>query len=123
MQKVAIGLCALAAAVLGGMAPASAQKPLKIGLLLPYSGQFADTATQTDNGIKLYMKQHGDTVAGRKIEIIRKDVGGSAPDVAKRLAQEMVVRDGIDIIAGFILTPNAFADKLDLRDQHDEKAD
>jgi branched-chain amino acid transport system substrate-binding protein len=109
MQKVAIGLCALAVAVHGGMAPASAQKPLKIGLLLPYSGQFADTATQTDNGIKLYMKQHGDTVAGRKIEIIRKDVGGSAPDVAKRLAQEMVVRDGVDIIAGFILTPNAFA--------------
>ena len=61
---------------------------------------------QIDNGIKLYMKQNGDTVAGKKIEIIRKDVGGIAPDVAKRLAQELVVRDGVDILAGFALTPN-----------------
>ena len=53
-----------------------------------YSGQFADTAAQIDNGIKLYMKQHGDKVAGKKIEIIRKDTGGPNPDVAKRLAQE-----------------------------------
>ncbi len=88
---------------------AAAQEPLKIGLILPYSGQFADTATQMDNGIKLYMKQHGDTVAGRKIEIIRKDTGGVAPDVAKRLAQELVVRDGVDILVGFVLTPNALA--------------
>ena len=55
------------------------------------------------------MKQHGDTVAGRKIEIIRKDTGGIAPDVAKRLAQELVVRDGVEILAGFVLTPNALA--------------
>ena len=87
----------------------SAQESLKIGLILPYSGQFADTATQMDNGIKLYMKQNGDTVAGRKIEIIRKDTGGVAPDVAKRLAQELVVRDGVEILAGFVLTPNALA--------------
>ena len=88
---------------------AHAQETVKIGVILPYSGQFADTATQMDNGIKLYMKQHGDTVAGRKIEIIRKDTGGVAPDVAKRLAQELVVRDGVDILAGFVLTPNAIA--------------
>ena len=55
------------------------------------------------------MKQHGDTVAGRKIEFIRKDTGGIAPDVAKRLAQELVVRDNVDILAGFVLTPNALA--------------
>ena len=90
-------------------APAGAQGTVKIGLILPYSGQFADTATQIDNGIKLYMKQHGDTVAGKKIEIIRKDTGGPAPDVAKRLAQELVVRDNVDILAGFVLTPNALA--------------
>ena len=90
-------------------AAAQAQETIKIGLILPYSGQFADTAAQIDNGIKLYMKQHGDTVAGKKIEIIRKDTGGVAPDVAKRLAQELVVRDGVDILAGFVLTPNALA--------------
>ena len=75
----------------------------------PYSGQFADTAAQMDNAVKLYMKQHGDIVAGKKIELIRKDTGGIAPDVAKRLAQELVVRDHADIIAGFELTPNALA--------------
>ena len=62
-----------------------------------------------DNGIKLYMKQNGDTVAGKKIEIIRKDTGGVAPDVATRLAQELVTRDNVDILAGFALSPNAIA--------------
>jgi branched-chain amino acid transport system substrate-binding protein len=90
------------------VSPAAAQT-VKIGLIMPYSGQFADTATQMDNAIKLYVKQHGDTVAGRKIEFIRKDTGGIAPDVAKRLAQELVVRDKVDILAGLILTPNALA--------------
>ena len=54
-------------------------------------------------------KQHGDVVAGRKIELIRKDTGGVAPDIAKRLAQELVVRDKVDMLAGFVLTPNALA--------------
>ena len=88
---------------------AHAQGAIKIGLIMPYSGQFADTATQMDNAIKLYVKQKGDSVAGRKIEFIRKDTGGIAPDVAKRLAQELVVRDKVDILAGFVLTPNAMA--------------
>jgi len=82
---------------------------VKIGLIMPYSGQFADTATQMDNAIKLYVKQHGETVAGKKLEFIRRDTGGIAPDVAKRLAQELVVRDKVDILAGFVLTPNALA--------------
>src|SRR5262249_308543 len=56
-----------------------------------------------DNGIKLYMKQHGDTVAGKKIELIRKDTGGIAPDIAKRLAQERVVRGSVELLAGFCL--------------------
>ena len=86
---------------------ANAQGTIKIGVIAAYSGQFADTAAQIDNGIKLYMKQHGDTVAGKKIEIIRKDTGGPNPDVAKRLAQELVVRDKVDILAGFTLTPEA----------------
>jgi branched-chain amino acid transport system substrate-binding protein len=102
-------LAASALALLLGIGAANAQGTVKIGVILPYSGQFADTATQIDNGIKLYMKQHGDTVAGKKIEVIRKDVGGIAPDVAKRLAQELVVRDKVDILAGFVLTPNALA--------------
>ena len=83
MRRIVIGLGSLA--VLLAVASADAQPPVKIGLIMPYSGQFADAATQMDNAIKLYVKQQGDTVAGRKIEFIRRDTGGVAPDVAKRL--------------------------------------
>ena len=86
-----------------------AQQPVKIGMPLTLSGQFADAASQMLNGAKTYMKMHGDTVAGRRIELITKDVGGPAPDVAKRLSQELVVRDNVDILAGYVLTPNAMA--------------
>src|SRR4029077_13686016 len=108
MTRLRVGLgCAIA--LLLGVATASAQGTVKIGLINVLSGQFADAGTQLDNGVKTYMKQHGDTVAGKKIEIIRRAVGGPAPDVAKRFAQELVVRDGVDILAGFLLTPNALA--------------
>jgi len=108
MQRKLIRLAGFAMAmVIAGSA--DAQNTVKIGLIMPYSGQFADAATQMDNAIKLYVKQNGDTVAGKKIEFIRKDTGGIAPDVAKRLAQELVVRDQVDILAGFVLTPNAMA--------------
>lgn len=105
MLRSILGMSALAA--LAAVAPAQAQ--VKVGMIVSYSGQFADTGNQLDNGFKLYMKQKGDTVAGKKIEVIRKDVGGIAPDLAKRLAQELIVRDKADILGGFELTPNALA--------------
>jgi branched-chain amino acid transport system substrate-binding protein len=108
VQKLLYGFAALALALTGAGA-AGAQETVKIGIINPYSGQFADTAIQMDNAIKLYVKQHGDMVAGKKLEFIRKDVGGVAPDLAKRLAQELIVRDHADILAGFALTPNALA--------------
>ena len=108
MQRAMTGL-AIAAAALLAATSAHAQGTVKIGVIMSYSGQFADPGSQIDNGIKLYMKEHGDTVAGKKIELIRKDNGGVAPDVAKRLAQELIVRDKVDMIAGFDLTPNALA--------------
>jgi branched-chain amino acid transport system substrate-binding protein len=100
---------AAALALLASPHSALAQGTIKIGVILPFSGQFADFAIQMDNGIKLYMKQNGDTVAGKKIEIIRKDTGGVAPDVATRLAQELITRDNVDILAGNLLSPNAIA--------------
>ncbi|HWE19209.1 MAG TPA: ABC transporter substrate-binding protein [Hyphomicrobiaceae bacterium] len=108
MHRLLSALTGLALAA-AGAPPASAQDTVKIGLIMPYTGQFADTATQMDNAIKLYVKQKGNTVAGKKLEFIRKDTGGVAPEVAKRLAQELVVRDGVDILGGFVLTPNALA--------------
>jgi branched-chain amino acid transport system substrate-binding protein len=108
MRNLLAGCAGFLALALGG-APTHAQQPIKIGIILAYSGQFADPSAQMDNGIKLYMKQHGDGIAGRKIELIRKDTGGIAPDIAKRLAQELIVRDGVELLAGFALTPNALA--------------
>src|SRR5262245_54630900 len=109
MRILSAGLLAGLAASVLAVAPSYAQQTVKIGVILPYSGQFADPGAQIDNGIKLYMRQHGDTVAGKKVEIVRRDTGGIAPDVAKRLAQELIVRDNVDMLAGFSLSPNAFA--------------
>src|ERR1700745_3097288 len=104
MRTILIALVAMLAGP-----PAKAQQTIRIGLILPYSGQFADPGVQADNGIKLYMQQHGDMVGGKKIEIIRRETGAIAPDVAKRLAQELIVREKVDLLAGFSLTPNALA--------------
>jgi branched-chain amino acid transport system substrate-binding protein len=109
MRNAIRTMFAAAVVILAGGATTAAQSPLKIGVILPFSGQFADTATQLDNGIKLYLQQNGDTVAGRKIELVRRDTGGVAPDLAKRFAQELIVREGAEILAGFVLTPNTLA--------------
>ena len=91
----------------GGLA--SAQAPVKIGVIAEFSGPFADYGAQILGGMKTYLKQNGDVFGGRKIEIVVKDTTGAAPDIAKRLAQEVITRDQVDILAGFGLTPNALA--------------
>jgi len=87
---------------------AQAQETVKIGLIVPMTGGQASTGKQIDNAVKLYMQQHGDTVAGKKIEVILKD-DAAVPDNTKRLAQELIVNDKVNIIAGFGVTPAAFA--------------
>lgn len=100
----------LAAALFAALAaPAPAQQTVKIGLIAEFSGPFAEYGKQIENGMKAYMSLHGDSVAGKKIEILERDTTGMAPDVAKRLAQELVTRDQVDFLAGFGLTPNAMA--------------
>src|SRR6266699_776198 len=91
---------AAAGVVLAGvaaLAPARAQESVKIGLILPMTGGQASTGKQIDNAVKLYMQQKGDTVAGKKIEIILKD-DAAVPDNTKRLAQELIVNDKVAII-------------------------
>ncbi|MCL6485534.1 MAG: ABC transporter substrate-binding protein, partial [Janthinobacterium lividum] len=88
---------------------AQAQDTIKIGVIAAFSGPFADYGKQMEGGIKTYMAQHGASVAGKKIEIILKDTTGPSPEIAKRLAQELVVRDKVDFLAGFGLTPEALA--------------
>src|SRR5215468_1125976 len=100
----------LLAALLATVAiAASAQNVVKLGMVGEFSGPFAQYGQQILGGMKAYMKLNGDTVAGKKIEIVQKDTGGPAPDVAKRLAQELITRDNVDILVGFGLTPNAMA--------------
>src|SRR6267154_1289926 len=92
----------LAAGAVAGVlaiAPASAQDAVKVGLILPMTGGQASTGKQIDNAVKLYMQQNGDTVAGKKIEIILKD-DAAVPDNTKRLAQELIVNDKVNFIAG-----------------------
>jgi branched-chain amino acid transport system substrate-binding protein len=100
-----LGALGLAAAL---AAPAYADDTVKIGLILPMTGGQASTGKQIDNAIKLYMKQHGDTVAGKKIEIILRD-DGAVPDKTKTAAQELIVNEKVNFIAGFGVTPAAFA--------------
>ena len=108
MQKRLFVQATLAAAALVS-APAWAQgAPFKIGLILPMTGQQASTGRQVEAAARLYMAQNGDTVAGRKIELIVKDDTG-LPDVSKRLAQELVVNEKVNVLAGFGLTPLALA--------------
>jgi branched-chain amino acid transport system substrate-binding protein len=100
---------AIAAVLALGAGAAQAQGVIKLGLIGEFSGPFAQYGAQIYGGMKAYMKLNGDTVAGKKIEVIQRDTGGPAPDVAKRLAQELVTRDKVDLLVGFGLTPNALA--------------
>lgn len=87
---------------------AQAEDVFKIGLIVPMTGGQASTGKQIDNAIKLYIKKNGATVAGKKIEIILKD-DAAIPDNTKRMAQELIVNDKVNVIAGFGITPAALA--------------
>jgi branched-chain amino acid transport system substrate-binding protein len=107
-RRVIQGLAAIAAATLPAN-PAFAADPLKIGLILPLTGPFASTGRQIEAAARLYIAKNGDTVAGRKVELIVKDDTGLAPETTKRIAQELVVQNKVTVLAGFGLTPLALA--------------
>ncbi|MFB9948782.1 ABC transporter substrate-binding protein [Rhizobium puerariae] len=103
-------LMAAAGMALGGLTalPAAAQETVKIGLILPMTGPFASTGRQVEAGVKAYVALNGDTVAGKKIEIVLRDDAGVA-DQTRRIAQELVVNDGAKLLMGFGLTPLAMS--------------
>ena len=103
-----IQVCGLTAVALAAPLALAQSAPFKIGLVLPMTGQQASTGRQIEAAARLYMAQHGDTVAGRKVELIVKD-DTSLPDVTKRLAQELIVNDKVDVLAGMGITPSAMA--------------
>lgn len=109
MKRRNFTVAALAAATFAAALPALAQdNTFKIGLILPMSGQQATTGRQIEAAARLYMTQNGDTVAGKKIQLIVKD-DTSLPDATRRLAQELVVNDKVNVLAGFGITPSALA--------------
>jgi branched-chain amino acid transport system substrate-binding protein len=107
-MRVAISIAmAAGVAFLATCDAAGAQQVLKLGLIQSMTGAFNATGKAAVNGALLYLKQHGDTVAGRKIQVIVKD-DATTPDAAKRLAQELIVKDKVAIL-GVGITPAALA--------------
>ena len=107
LNATSLAALALASALASTSAFAQDNK-FRIGLILPLTGPFASTGKQIEAAVRLYMAQNGDTVGGKKVELIVKD-DTSTPDVTKRIAQEMVVNDKVNVLAGFGLTPLALA--------------
>ncbi len=107
-KRVFIKAVGIAAVALSATHSIAETATFKIGLILPMTGQQASTGRQIEAAARLFMAQNGDTVAGRKIELILKD-DTSIPDVTKRLAQELVVNDKVNVLAGFGITPSALA--------------
>src|SRR5437773_11765920 len=95
------------AATLALASAVSAQNVVKLGMVGEFSGPFAQYGQQILGGMKAYMKLHGDTVAGKKIEIVQKDTGGPAPDRAQRPAQGLVTPDNRDHPGRLGLAPDA----------------
>jgi branched-chain amino acid transport system substrate-binding protein len=102
---------ALSAALLLGLAAgAYADTTVKIGVILTYSGPQASPGDQVDKGLDLYVREHEkDLPQGIHVEIIKRDDTGPNPDVAKRLAQELITRDHVQFLCGVVWTPNAAA--------------
>jgi branched-chain amino acid transport system substrate-binding protein len=102
-------LAAGAVALLVTHTAAADAPPLKIGIVSTISGPFTAAGKSADAAIAAFFKEHGDTVAGRKVQIIKRDDGGNAPDTAKRLAQELIVSEHVDFLMGLVFSPNAKA--------------
>ena len=103
-QKISAAVCLVVLAQY-----AIAAEPIKIGVVAPMSGVFSSYGKQMENGINVFLRENGDSVAGQKVTVIFKDNAGPNPEAAKRLAQELIINDKVDILAGFAFTPDAFA--------------
>ena len=107
LKKLACIGVAASLAFAGGLA--QAQDTIRIGVIAALTGPFANTGKPFEDGIKTYLQQYGDKVAGKKIEVIYRDDGGTNADMSKRAAQELIARDKVSFLIGFSLTPSALA--------------
>ena len=108
MMKLGTTAAAIGVSLL--MASGAMAQTVKVGVIDTYSGPFAGVGEQLDRGIRLYMKEHAkDLPPGVKIELIRRDDTGPNPEVAKRLAQELITRDHVQLLTGVVFTPCALS--------------
>ncbi len=103
------GIRIAAAAALAVFAAAASAQTVKIGFITSYSGLNGNLGPYMERAVRLYLKQHEKELGGVKVELITRDDTGPNPDKARQLAQELVVRDKVNLLAGVIFTPNAMA--------------
>jgi branched-chain amino acid transport system substrate-binding protein len=108
MAPILLRTLSATALMLGALGAANAQDTIKIGLITPLTGPFTTVGQEMQAAARVYMQHNGDTVAGKKVELIVRDDGG-VPDNAKRIAQELIVNDKVAVLAGMGLTPIALA--------------
>lgn len=109
MKKLAAVVVAICLPLITNTSFAQTPDTIRIGVIAALSGPFANTGKPFEDGIKTYLQQYGDRVAGKKIEIIYRDDGGVNADIAKRAAQELISREKVSFLIGFSLTPSALA--------------
>jgi branched-chain amino acid transport system substrate-binding protein len=97
-RKFFLGAAVFAISI-ANVASAAGQGSVKVGMVMPMTGPLAAAGQQVIAGARLYIKQHGDRVAGKQIELIVRD-DASSGETGKRLIQELVVNDKVDIIGG-----------------------
>jgi branched-chain amino acid transport system substrate-binding protein len=110
-MKIRIAAMALAGSALLTTAASAQLPPLKIGILLAFTGESQILGQEMNDAIATFMQEHGDTVAGRKVVIVRRDTGGPLPDVAQRMMQDLVVNEKVDVVIGPDYTPTTAAIK------------
>lgn len=110
-----VAMVALVAGMAGGLGelawadqPAG-DEPIRIGVIATWSGPYADYGRQFDAGMALYLNEHGQKLGGRTVNLIRRDTAGAAPNMAKRHAQELIVKDKVNFLVGLDFSPNAYA--------------
>ena len=101
---------AAAATLVLAVSPAHAQNvSIKVGIVGPFSGPFAHYGALFKAGVEAYVAEQGGKLSGKSVEIIYRDTGGPNPTQTKTLVQELIVKDKVDYLGGFVFTPNAMA--------------
>ena len=108
-MKCRKGLLVIAAAAVIGVSSVAEAKNVRVGVVLPYTGGAAQFGQQIDRGMSLYLSLHGEQLGGHQIELIKRDSKRPGGDIAKTAVQELITREKVDLLTGFVFSPNAMA--------------